>query len=315
MAQFKWQVRTGPGCWEDYSDWQAKELEAGRSLEFKIVVNGSANNYIADPNTKQQTNKYSGTVRELRRLRFYSTWDCEVCTYVNTFDVEKCQLCGTTAGLVTKPGVKRSADPWVEKATLPQTGREREFAKVYLQVSEHLYAAAPISDRNVTNAVWSMYRHMVNPQPSNSSAADPSSQCIGFGCDVVFSSNQPSVSLGLGCGGDAQICHSCTVAHLKAEIEQDNIMPFIRSPVPGCVTSYLPPDVVLLAPRALLLQFLHALTSKMLSRCQNWVHCNDCHFGTCGTFDDELWPLDACLNCSSANLTGTIQELDPSLQK
>ena len=315
MAQFKWQVHMGPGHWEDYSDWQVKELESGSSLEFDIVVNGSANSYIADPNTKQQTNKHSGTIRELRRLRFYSTWACKACTYQNTFDVDKCALCSITPGLVIKPGCKRSADPWAEKATLPQTAREREFAKVYLQVSEHLYTGAPISDRTVANAVWSMYRHMVKQQPCNSSAAAPQPACIGSGCDVVFSRSQPSVSLGLACGGDSQICHSCTIGHLKAEIEEDNIIPFIRSPVPGCVTSYLPPDVVLLAPRALLLQFLHGLTSKILSRCPNWVHCNDCHFGTYGTFDDDLWPLDACLACSSANLTGKIEELDPSLEK
>ena len=319
MAQYKWQVQTADGEWEDYSDLQTKELESGNLLEFEIVVNGSANSYIANPNTKQQTNKDSGTIREIRRMMFYSTWDCNVCTYKNTFDVDKCQLCSTACSVV-KPGVKRSANAWFEKATLPPAGKEREFARIYLKVSEHLYAGAPIADRTVSNAVWSVYRHMLNQKPSNSSAAIPRCQCIVFGCDVVFDDDgvhnfEPSVSLGLVCGGEAQICHSCMRAYLKAEIEDDHITPFIKSPVPGCLSTYLPPDVILLAPQALLLQFLHSLTSKMLSRCTNWVSCNDCHFGTFGTFDEDLWPLDACLACSSLNLTGKKADLDPSLQK
>jgi hypothetical protein len=203
--------------------------------------------------------------------------------------------------------VKRSADPWLDKATLPDTEKERRLATVYLQVAEHLHVGAPISDRALTNSIWRLHRDIVNQKPVHTSAADPQPECIV--CGETFNADFVSVSLGLACGGSAQICHSDLRGHIKAEIEQQNIVPWIKSPVQGPTAEYLQPDVILLTNRALILQFLEGLTSKMLSRCPEWRQCNECRFAT---FDDQC---TECPNCGNDDLAGKKHKLDDSMQK
>tara|TARA_Y100000389_G_scaffold149500_1_gene148852 strand:+ start:1840 stop:3057 length:1218 start_codon:yes stop_codon:yes gene_type:complete len=306
MADFRWQVEMAPGDWEDYPDAISQQLEAGEHAYFDKVVNGQSNKYHTDPVKKQQTNRDSGKTREIRRLIFSTTWDCLQCTYKNPCSETTCGVCDTSKSTACAP-VKRSVDPWLDKATLPDTEKERRLATIYLQISEHLHAGAPISDRSLTNSTWSLHRDIVNKKPVHTSAADPHCECKV--CDEAFTDNFTSVSLGLVCGGSAQICHSCAKEHIKAEIQQENIVPWIKSPVFGLTHEYLPPDVVLLADRALILQFLEGLTSKMLSRCPDWRQCTECRFGT---FDGQC---AECPNCGNDDLAGKKQKLDDSLQK
>jgi len=306
MAGFKWQVEMAPDEWEDYPDAIGQQLEAGDHAYFDKLVNGQSNKYDTDPVKKQQTNRDSGKTRKIRRVTFSSTWDCLQCTYKNPCSETACEVCNTPRSTASAAG-KRSVDPWVDKATLPDTKKERRLATIYLKMAEHLHAGAPLSDSTLTNSTWSLHLDIVDKKSVITSAADPHSVCKV--CDEAFTDYFPSVSLGLVCGGSAQICHPCIKGHMKAEIEQENIIPWIKSPVFGLTDEYLPPDVVLLADRALILQFLEGLTSKMLSRCPDWRQCPGCRFGT---YDDQCVE---CPNCGNDDLAGKKPKLDDSLQK
>lgn len=303
---FRWQVEMQPGQWEDYPDHISKQLESGGEVYFDKSVSGQTNRYHADPVKKQQTNRDSGTVREIRRMAFATTWECLQCTYENPSSETTCGVCNSVKSTAKTPS-KRSVDPWLDKARLPDTEKERRLVTVYLQAAEHLHAGAPVSERSLNNSTWSLHRDIVNQKPLQASAADPQPECTV--CGEAFTDYFSSVSLGLACGGSAQICHTCVKGHIKAEIEQENIIPWIKSPVQGLTDEYLPPDVVLLTDQHLLVQFLERLTSKMLSRCPEWRLCTTCRFGT---FDDQC---EECLNCGNDDLAGKKQKLDPSLQK
>lgn len=195
------------------------------------------------------------------------------------------------ASLSHHPAVKRSADPWVEKSTLPTKKQERTLATVYLQVAEHNHTGASLSDRTRENAVWILHRDHVISKPVNSSAADPKKSCIV--CDEAFGEYTASVNLGLACGGAAQLCHTCIQSYLKAEINSDNVVPWIKSPHPDLTDQCLPPDVVLLAGPPLVLRFLESFTSKKLARVPGWVVCHQCHFGQF----DANYEVTECSHC------------------
>ena len=314
MPSYTFQWEMPDGRWEDYPEGVQLVLAKGKRATFEL--NGVV--YTADPATFRQTNNLSNQFRVIRTVNPQTTWTCDKCCYDNAEEDEKCNICDTKnkkkrrqdKGNTTLPSSQRPS-PRQPAALTPDELQCGQAQLVYIyNVTTNPPSANPPSANppsanpdELIQYVYSIDDHIPTEEPNtNLPSLSPSATCIV--CNDPFSEANRSPNLGKRCGGPGLICVDCLKQHMCAEVSENNVMPGIKSPIPGFTGQMLPANIIALLDSTTLTSFLSLVSNALLSREKDWHTCAVCQQGALG--------VQECAHC---NIAYPRQQIEPDLQQ